>query len=46
LCDGAGLPIDAWKRSAVGTPLDWPEAKKVAGHVREWGIEVSYQGRL
>ncbi|KAK4634478.1 Glutamate--cysteine ligase [Fulvia fulva] len=24
---------------AVGTPLDWPEAKKVAGHVREWGIE-------
>ncbi|KAK4546775.1 Zn finger-containing GTPase- Activating Protein for ARF [Oleoguttula mirabilis] len=24
---------------AEGTPLDWPEAKKVAGHVREWGIE-------
>ncbi|KAK3722386.1 glutamate--cysteine ligase [Vermiconidia calcicola] len=24
---------------AVGTPLDWPEAKKVAGHVRSWGIE-------
>ncbi|KAK4508370.1 hypothetical protein PRZ48_002108 [Zasmidium cellare] len=24
---------------AVGTPLDWPEAKKVADHVREWGIE-------
>jgi hypothetical protein len=24
----------------VGTPLEWPEAKKVAGHVREWGIEV------
>ncbi|WPH02566.1 Glutamate--cysteine ligase [Acrodontium crateriforme] len=24
---------------AVGTPLDWPEAKKVASHVREWGIE-------
>lgn len=24
---------------AVGTPLEWPEAKKVAGHVREWGIE-------
>lgn len=28
------------QRRAVGTPLDWPEAKKVAGHVREWGIEV------
>lgn len=25
---------------ALGTPLDWPEAKKVAGQVREWGIEV------
>ncbi|KXT10033.1 hypothetical protein AC579_1223 [Pseudocercospora musae] len=24
---------------AVGTPLDWPEAKKVADHVRQWGIE-------
>lgn len=24
---------------AVGTPLAWPEAKKVANHVREWGIE-------
>lgn len=24
---------------AVGTPLDWPEAKKVANHVRSWGIE-------
>lgn len=24
---------------AVGTPLEWPEAKKVAGHVRDWGIE-------
>ncbi|KAK5115342.1 Zn finger-containing GTPase- Activating Protein for ARF [Meristemomyces frigidus] len=24
---------------ATGTPLEWPEAKKVAGHVREWGIE-------
>ncbi|KAK4897847.1 glutamate--cysteine ligase [Elasticomyces elasticus] len=24
---------------AVGTPLEWPETKKVAGHVREWGIE-------
>jgi hypothetical protein len=25
---------------ALGTPLAWPEAKKVAGQVREWGIEV------
>ncbi|KAI9694835.1 MAG: Zn finger-containing GTPase- Activating Protein for ARF [Bathelium mastoideum] len=24
---------------ATGTPLDWPEAKKVADHVRDWGIE-------
>ncbi|KAF4314145.1 Glutamate-cysteine ligase catalytic subunit [Botryosphaeria dothidea] len=24
---------------ALGTPLDWPDAKKVAGQVREWGIE-------
>jgi hypothetical protein len=26
--------------SAIGTPLEWPEAKKVASHVRSWGIEV------
>ena len=26
--------------SALGTPLDWPDAKKVAGQVRSWGIEV------
>lgn len=26
--------------SALGTPLDWPEAEKVAGQVRAWGIEV------
>jgi hypothetical protein len=25
---------------AIGTPLEWPEAKKVASHVRSWGIEV------
>lgn len=25
--------------SALGTPLDWPEAKKEASHVRAWGIE-------
>ncbi|KAL6711414.1 glutamate--cysteine ligase [Coniothyrium glycines] len=24
---------------ALGTPLDWPEAKKVAGQVRSWGIQ-------
>ncbi|KAF2867639.1 glutamate-cysteine ligase-domain-containing protein [Massariosphaeria phaeospora] len=33
LCNACGLPI------AVGTPLEWPDAKKVAGHVRSWGIE-------
>ncbi|KAF2822225.1 GCS-domain-containing protein [Ophiobolus disseminans] len=25
--------------AAIGTPLEWPEAKKVASHVRSWGIE-------
>jgi len=25
--------------SALGTPLEWPEAKKAASQVREWGIE-------
>ncbi|PQE25480.1 glutamate-cysteine ligase protein [Rutstroemia sp. NJR-2017a WRK4] len=24
---------------ALGTPLDWPEAKKNAQTVREWGIQ-------
>ncbi|KAI9776894.1 MAG: Zn finger-containing GTPase- Activating Protein for ARF [Candelina submexicana] len=24
---------------ATGTPLEWPDAKKCASHVREWGIE-------
>jgi len=24
---------------ALGTPLEWPEAKKAASQVREWGIE-------
>jgi hypothetical protein len=33
-------PANARLRRAIGTPLDWPEAKKVAGHVRSWGIEV------
>nr|POF11640.1 glutamate--cysteine ligase [Quercus suber] len=32
-------PLRFLKCRAVGTPLDWPEAKKVADHVREWGIE-------
>lgn len=26
--------------SALGTPLEWPEAKKNANHVRDWGIKV------
>ena len=25
---------------ALGTPLEWPEAKKEANRVRTWGIEV------
>ena len=25
---------------ALGTPLDWPEAKKNADHVRRWGVKV------
>ncbi|KAF2759014.1 glutamate-cysteine ligase [Pseudovirgaria hyperparasitica] len=25
--------------SALGTPLEWPEAKKIANQVRGWGIE-------
>jgi len=28
--------------SALGTALDWPEAKKHAQKVREWGIKVPY----
>ncbi|KFY27103.1 hypothetical protein V493_03698, partial [Pseudogymnoascus sp. VKM F-4281 (FW-2241)] len=27
---------------ALGTPLEWPEAKKNANHVRDWGIKVEY----
>lgn len=30
-----------FRNRAIGTPLAWPEAAKVAGHVRQWGIEVS-----
>lgn len=26
--------------SALGTPLEWPEAKQNAQLVREWGIQV------
>lgn len=33
-------PLTAPICRALGTPLAWPEAKKVAGQVREWGIEV------
>lgn len=25
---------------ALGTALEWPDAKKKASQVREWGIEV------
>lgn len=25
---------------ALGTPLDWPEAKQSAHQVREWGVKV------
>ncbi|KAL8663670.1 MAG: hypothetical protein Q9168_008052, partial [Polycauliona sp. 1 TL-2023] len=25
---------------ALGTPLEWPEAKQAADKVRQWGIEV------
>ena len=35
------LSTNAVHRRATGTPLEWPEAKKVADHVRNWGIEVS-----
>ena len=37
---------DSWYSRAVGTPLDWPEAKKVASHVRSWGIEVQHISKL
>jgi len=34
-------------RRALGTPLDWPEARKNAQQVREWGVQVrilAYEG--
>lgn len=31
---------DGLHHRALGTPLDWPQAKKNASHVREWGIQV------
>lgn len=34
------VPLSLTDISAVGTPLDWPDAKKAASHVRSWGIEV------
>jgi hypothetical protein len=30
--------------SALGTPLDWEDAKKNAQQVREWGIQVRIPG--
>lgn len=33
-----------WTHRALGTALEWPEAKKRADHVRSWGIKVS--GRI
>ncbi|KXH32970.1 glutamate-cysteine ligase, partial [Colletotrichum nymphaeae SA-01] len=30
---------NTFQRRALGTPLDWPEAKKSADQVREWGIK-------
>ena len=37
-CNGSAYTIT--NDRALGTPLDWPEAKKNADHVREWGIKV------
>lgn len=34
------LMLDLFR--ALGTPLDWPEAKNNANHVREWGIKVYF----
>jgi hypothetical protein len=31
----------AFNIRALGTALEWPEAKKNADRVRRWGIEVS-----
>jgi glutamate--cysteine ligase catalytic subunit len=32
--------------SALGTPLEWPQAKQAADQVREWGIEVREGSRF
>ncbi|KAJ6269285.1 glutamate-cysteine ligase-domain-containing protein [Bipolaris maydis] len=37
--DGARTLCNACGLRALGTPLDWPEAKKAADQVRSWGIE-------
>lgn len=37
---GARLTFCVRQHSALGTPLEWPEAKKNANHVRDWGIKV------
>ncbi|KAL8935356.1 MAG: hypothetical protein Q9216_005471 [Gyalolechia sp. 2 TL-2023] len=37
--------IDLWDpihHDTLGTPLEWPEAKKAADQVRQWGIEIEY----
>jgi len=33
-------------RRALGTALDWPDAKKAANQVREWGIEVGRKSQV
>lgn len=30
-------------QSALGTALEWEEAKQHADHVREWGIKVNWE---
>lgn len=45
------VALQSWKTllirySALGTPLEWPQAKQAADQVREWGIEVTESPRL
>jgi hypothetical protein len=37
-----GTPLTLHHR-ALGTALEWPEAKKKASQVRQWGIEVGLE---
>jgi hypothetical protein len=39
-CDAASLTALTPGSRALGTALEWPEAKKRADQVREWGIKV------